>query len=204
MTEGGPTRNLREPFSVVVLPPGDTAIARPPLTSRRLAYMALLVAVCLTGLYAPRPPDFEVQTLGVFGAGVLLGARDGALVGALTMLVYSLLNPYGPAHPLVTVAQVLGEMAPGIAGGLFAALGLHARPARVRAATLGVLAIVLTVWFDLVTNLATGLVLGQMRVVLLQGIPFALWHTGSNLLLFVLLGTPLAAVFGRYRARLSS
>ncbi len=166
--------------------------------------MALLVAACLTGLYAPRPPDFEVQTLGVFCAGVLLGARDGALVGALTMLAYSLLNPYGPAHPLVTLAQVLGEVAPGLAGGAFARLGLHARSAGARATALGALAVALTVWFDVLTNLATGLLIGQMRVVLLQGIPFALWHTGSNLLLFVLLGTPLVAVFGRYRARLSS
>ena len=166
--------------------------------------MALLVAACLTGAYAPRPPDVEVQTLGVFGAGVLLGARDGAWVGGLTMLVYSLMNPYGPAHPLVTLAQVLGQIPAGLAGGLFGTLGLHARRAAVRGAALAVLALLLTLWFDLVTNLATGLVLGQMRIVLLQGIPFALWHTGSNLLLFVLLGTPLAAVFGRYRARLSS
>jgi hypothetical protein len=181
-----------------------TAIARPPLSSRRLAYMALLVAACLTGAYAPRPPDFEVQTLGIFGAGVLLGARDGALVGGLTMLVYSVLNPYGPAHPLVTLAQVLGQVPAGIAGGGFAALGLHQRrPAR-RGAALAGLAALLTLWFDGVTNVATGLVMGQMRVVLLQGIPFALWHTGSNVVLFALLGTPLAAVFGRYRARLSS
>jgi hypothetical protein len=166
--------------------------------------MALLVAVCLGGAYAPRPPDFEVQTLGIFGAGVLLGARDGAFVGGLTMLVYSLLNPYGPAHPLVTAAQVLGQIPAGIAGGMFAALGLHARSVAQRGAALAVVAVVLTVWFDLVTNLATGLLFGQMRVVLLQGIPFALWHTGSNVLLFALLGTPLAAVFGRYRARLSS
>ena len=69
---------------------------------------------------------------------------------------------------------------------------------------LGGLALVLTVWFDLVTNVATGLVVGQMRVVLLQGIPFALWHSVTNVLLFALLGTPLVGVFGRYRARLSS
>ena len=37
-----------------------------------LVAMALLVAACLAGAYAPRPPDFEVQTLGIFGAGVLL------------------------------------------------------------------------------------------------------------------------------------
>ena len=185
-------------------PYAEPAITRPPLTSRRLAYMALLVAVCLAGAYAPRPPDFEVQTLGIFGAGVLLGARDGALVGGLTMLVYSLLNPYGPAHPLVTVAQLLGQIPAGFAGGFFAMLGLQGRPVVVRAVALAGLALVLTFWFDLVTNVATGLVFGQMRVVLLQGIPFALWHTGSNVLLFVLLGTPLVAVFGRYRARLSS
>jgi hypothetical protein len=166
--------------------------------------MALLVAVCLAGAYAPRPPDFEVQTLGVFGAGVLLGARDGAWVGGLTMLIYSLMNPYGPAHPLVTVAQVLGQIPAGLAGGAFGALGLHTRGVALRGAVLAGLAVLLTVWFDLVTNLATGVVLGQIRIVLLQGVLFALWHTGSNLLLFVLLGTPLAAVFGRYRARLSS
>jgi hypothetical protein len=188
----------------VVPPLGATAIARPPFTSRRLAYMALLVAACLTAAYAPRPPDFEVQTLGVFGAGVLLGARDGALVGALTMLVYSLLNPYGPAHPLVTAAQLLGQIPAGLAGGAFAGLQLCARPVSVRAASLAALAAVLTLWFDLLTNVATGLVLGQMRVVLIQGIPFALWHTGSNVLLFALLGAPLVAVLGRYRARLSS
>jgi hypothetical protein len=187
------------------LPPSaEPAIARPPLSSRRLAYMALLVAACLAGAYAPRPPDFEVQTLGIFGAGVLLGARDGAVVGGLTTLVYSLLNPYGPAHPIVTAAQLLGQIPVGIAGGIFAALGLQARPVAVRAAVLAALALVFTVWFDLVTNVATGLVFGQMGVVLLQGIPFALWHTGSNILLFALLGTPLVAVFGRYRARLSS
>jgi hypothetical protein len=166
--------------------------------------MALLVAVCLGGAYAPRPPDFEVQTLGIFGAGVLLGARDGAFVGGLTMLVYSLLNPYGPAHPVVTAAQVLGQVPAGLAGGAFAALGLCARSVAARAAVLAVVAIVLTLWFDVLTTLATGLLFGQMRIVLLQGIPFALWHTGSNVLLFALLGTPLSAVFGRYRARLSS
>ncbi len=184
--------------------PWEPAIARLPLTSRRLAYMALVTAACLSAAYMPRPPDFEFQTLGILGAGVLLGARDGAMVGAVVMLVYSLMNPYGPAHPLVTVAQVLGQVPAGLAGGLFAAAGLPARRRAVRGAALGGLAVALTLWFDLVTNVATGLVVGQMRVVLLQGIPFALWHCGTNLLLFTLLGTPLVGVLGRYRARLSS
>jgi hypothetical protein len=102
------------------------------------------------------------------------------------------------------VAQLVGQIPAGFAGGIFAALGLQGRPVAVRGVALAGSALVLTFWFDLVTNVATGLVFGQMRVVLLQGIPFALWHTGSNVLLFALLGTPLVAVFGRYRARLSS
>lgn len=184
--------------------PWEPAIARPPLTSRRLAYMALVTAACLTAAYAPRPPDFEFQTLGIFAAGVLLGSRDGAMVATLTMLVYSLMNPYGPAHPLVTLAQVLGQVPAGVVGGLFAAAGLHGRGVTARGTVLGGLALALTAWFDVVTNVATGLVVGQMRVVLLQGVPFALWHIGTNVLLFALLGTPLVGVAGRYRARLSS
>jgi len=51
---------------------------------------------------------------------------------------------------------------------------------------------------------ATGLVYGQMRTMLLAGIPFALWHIGTNVALFVTLGTPLTAVSARYAQRLSA
>ena len=174
------------------------------MSSRRLSYAALMVAAGLTGVYAETIANFEVLTLVVFASGVLLGARDGALVGALTMLVYSLLNPYGPAHPLVTLAQVVSEAAAGIAGGLGARWGLASRAAGVRALTLGLTAAAVTLLFDLLTNLATGVVYGQMRAVLLGGIPFSLWHVGTNVALFAVVGTPLVGVFAHYRARLSS
>lgn len=138
----------------------------------------------------------------VFCAGVLLGVRDGILVGALTMLVYSLLNPYGPAHPLVTAAQVTGNALSGAGGAWFARLGLPARSAGVRAMTLVAAALILTAFYDLLTNVATGLVFGQMLTWLLAGIPFALWHIGYNVVLFAALGTPLTAVFARYAERL--
>ncbi len=181
-----------------------TPIARQPYSSRRLSYAALLIAAGLTGVYAETIPNFEVLTLVVFCSGVLLGARDGALVGGLTMLVYSLLNPYGPAHPLVTAAQVAGNVLSGLAGAAFARLGLPARPAVVRAAALVPFAIVVTASYDLLTNIATGLVFGQIQAWLLGGIPFALWHIASNVALFATLGTPLAAVLARYAERLSA
>lgn len=163
-----------------------------------------MVAAGLAGVYAEPWPNFEVLTLVVFLAGVLLGAGWGAGVGALSMLAYSLLNPYGPAHPLVTLSQVLGESAAGPAGAWFFVAGIVARTAKLRAAVLAVCAIVLTAFFDFVTNLASGLVYGQIRATLIGGILFSLWHIGTNILLFVALGTPLVGLFSRYRARLSS
>ena len=189
------------------LPPPRTEIpasARPRYTSRRISYAALLTAAALTGVYAESIPTFEVLTLAVFGAGVLLGARDGALVGALTMSIYTLLNPYGPAHPILMAAQVLGMVIAGVAGALFARIGLPARPAQTRAVILALCAVVITALYDLLTNVATGLVFGQMRYWLLAGIPFSLWHIGYNVALFAAIGTPLTAVFARYAERLSS
>src|SRR5262245_45684104 len=178
-------------------------IARQPYSSRRLSYAALLIAAGLTGVYAETIPNFEVLTLVVFCSGVLLGARDGVLVGGLTMLIYSLLNPYGPAHPVVTLSQVLGSALAGLAGAVFALTGLTGRGAVARGIALAVSALVVTACFDLMTNFATGLVYGQMRVWLIGGIPFALWHIGYNMLLFVVLGTPLTVVFARYAERLA-
>ena len=169
-----------------------------------MSYAALLIAAGLTGVYAETVPNFEVLTLVVFCSGVLLGARDGALVGAITMLIYSVLNPYGPAPPLVTAAQVVGSMTSGVAGATFRGLGLADRPVPARVTALAVCAVLLTAFYDLITNVATGLVFGQMRTMLLLGIPFALWHIGFNVALFVTLGTPLTAVSSRYAQRLSA
>jgi hypothetical protein len=174
------------------------------MSVRRLSYAALLMAVGLGGAYLHPIPNAQPLDLVIFCAGSLLGMRDGALVGGLTMLVYSTLNPYGVAPPLITITQVLGEAAYGVGGGLLARLGLPRAPLPLRATGLVVAALALTLMYDLVTNLGTGLLLGQVRVALMGGIPFALMHMGTNLVLFAALGTPLVAVLARYRERLSS
>ena len=168
---------------------------------RRLAYAGLMIAMGLTGAYVHVIPNLELVTLSAFAAGVLLGARDGAAVAALTMLLYSLLNPYGMAHPLVTASQVIGEALVGAAGG--ATLGFARSPAMMRAVLLGLTGALLALCYDLLTNVATGVVFGQMRVTLLGGIPFALWHIAWVTVLFAALGPALVAVLVRYRARLS-
>ena len=134
---------------------------------------------------------------------MLLGVRDGLLVGAVAELIYSVLNPYGAVHPVVTASQVLGMIVPGIAGGIAGHTKLPGLPVALRAVSLGLIGAVLTVFFDFVTNLATGLVYGQVGATLIGGVPFALWHLFWNVVLFVVLGTPLSAVFAHYRARLA-
>jgi len=172
------------------------------MSARRLSHAALLVALGLTGVYAETIPNFEVLTLVVFASGVLLGARDGALVGATTMLIYSVLNPYGAAHPLVTLSQVVGEVVVGVAGDLCARMGLGHRPPFARAAALIAAGSLLTAGYDVLTNLATGILFGQTRATLISGIPFSLWHIGTNALLFGAIGTPLFAALEHYRSRL--
>jgi hypothetical protein len=168
---------------------------------RRLAYAGLMIAAGITGAYSESIPNFELLTLIAFASGVLLGPRDGAGVAALTMLIYSLLNPYGAAHPLVTGAQVAGEALAGLTGGWSA--NLAQRPAAWRAIVLGAIGAGLTAVYDLLTNVASGLVYGQMRAVLIGGIPFALWHIGTNVGLFAVVGTALLGVLVRYRERLA-
>src|SRR5436190_18343724 len=120
------------------------------------------------------------------------------------MLAYSLLNPYGAAPPLVTVSQVVGEAGYAVAGGVLAGLDVPARGPVARATALAITAVVTTVWFDLVTNLATAWMMGQMRATMIGGIPFALLHLAWNLIAFVAVGAALLPVLARYRARLSS
>ncbi|NOT33759.1 MAG: hypothetical protein HOP12_06260, partial [Candidatus Eisenbacteria bacterium] len=99
-------------------PAGGTITLASRASSRRTAYAALVMAVGLTGAYAESIPNFEMLTLSAFAAGVLLGMRDGAAVAGLTMLAYTLLNPYGPAHPWVMASQVVGMAFAGVAGAL--------------------------------------------------------------------------------------
>jgi hypothetical protein len=172
-------------------------------SSRRLAYAALLVAAGLTGVYAESIPNFEILTLTVFGSGLLLGARDGALVGVVTMTIYSLLNPYGAVHPLVTVAQAAAMGVWGGGGGAAGRARVATWPPVARAVALAVAGALLTVVFDLLTNVASGLVMGQVRAMLIAGLGFSLWHIASNTALFALLGTPLSGVLEHYRSRLS-
>jgi hypothetical protein len=145
----------------------------------------------------------EVVTLVAFGAGVLLGGA-GIAVAALMEGIYALLNPWGPVHPVVLAGQVTGMALAAAAGALFAAMRGPCWNPMWRIPALAVAGALVTMVFDVLTNAATGIAYGQVRVWLLQGLPWMLGHVTWNAIIFAAVGTPLSGVFGHYRARLSS
>ena len=88
---------------------------------------AFLAAVVVAGLTLSYIPHVELVTLVVFSAGVLLGSRRGAYVGALGMPLYvfanSALKGFAPSPLPILLAQAVGMAIPGPGrGGMEAAL----------------------------------------------------------------------------------
>lgn len=135
----------------------------------------------------------ELFTLALFVSGLLVGPMWGIWVGLVARLVFSVANPLGPAHPWVLGAQVLGGAWVGMLGGLFRPWmlppGGDPGPAALpRALLLFAGGLLATLGYDLLTNLAQGIVFGSIPVTLAAGLLPAAQHLVSNLILFGLLG----------------
>jgi Na+/H+ antiporter NhaC len=129
----------------------------------------------------------------VFLSGALSGIVWGVWIGGVARLLFSVANPYGPPHPWVLAAQVLG-------GGLIGALGgfcgrwLLSRADRerpgpkTRTAILLAAGVVATLAYDLVTNVAQGIVFGSIPAALAVAVLPTLQHVASNAAIFAVLG----------------
>jgi hypothetical protein len=123
------------------------------------------------------------------------------MIGAVAMGFYSLANPQGMAHPLVFASQVLGRAVVGAMGGWAASIGLPGS-LPLRSLALAGWAVVSSVSYDLLTNVASGMVYGQMIPSLILGIPWALAHLASNAVFFIVIGLPLIRLLEPRRAQL--
>jgi hypothetical protein len=135
----------------------------------------------------------ELFTLALFVSGLLVGPGWGIWVGVVARLVFSVANPLGPAHPWVLAAQVLGGAGVGLLGGLFRpwllpSSGRAEPPAAARTALLVGAGLLATIGYDLLTNVAQGIVFGSVPVTLAAAALPAAQHVASNLVLFALLG----------------
>ena len=153
---------------------------------RDLATMGgLLAAAFVLKLPALGLPNIEPFTLTYFFIGYRFGAFWGGAVGALGEFVYATFNPLGASLPPVAAAQTIGMALAGIAGGVSARLNLFHIFSRPRRWGLAAAAVLITLLFDVLTNVAMFWTLGNLTAWLLAGIPFSALHIISNCLLFV-------------------
>lgn len=147
----------------------------------------------------------ELFSVAVFLSGILVGPLWGAWVGAVARLAFSLANPYGPPHPWVLVAQVLGAAWIGAVGGIVARWlldrsGRAAAGPRMRTGILLVSALACTLVYDLVTNVAQGIVFGSIPAALALALVPSLQHVASNLAIFAVIGSLAVPWLGRHPA----
>jgi len=164
-------------------------------TTHKIALAGLLSSLAVAlGFLLMAVPNVELITLVVFVSGSILGVRGGALVGVVAMLIYSVANPMGAAIPLVTVSQALGQ---GIVGALGATAPLVRRASArrvVRNALFAAAGVVVTLQYDLLTNLALGISVGSVVPVMVAGLAFSLIHFASNAMIFFFLADVLLSV----------
>ncbi len=134
----------------------------------------------------------ELFTVAVFLSGLLAGPAWGMWIGAVARLVFSVANPYGPLHPWILAAHVLGGALVGGIGGLARPWLLHApdtgRSARARVPILLGCGLVATLFYDALTNVAQGIAYGSFTVSIALGILPAAQHLATNLVIFGLVG----------------
>jgi len=157
----------------------------------KLAKMGIFVALAIAlKLPVLQIPNLEFFTFVVFASGYLLGAVEGGIVGGLSILIYTTFNPYGFPPVPIALSQIVSMILIGVIGGMIFKIGF---PILLNVSTLVLMAfcgVILTLFYDLLTNLAVAYVVGQFLPVMLAAIPFSLMHVGSNAVIFVVL-TPI-------------
>jgi hypothetical protein len=171
------------------------------LSARKLAWSGVLIALAIV-LKLPilSVPNVEFLTFVIFSSGYLLGMIEGMIVGIISMSIYtSIITPYGLPPLPIAFAQILSIVLIGFAGGLIYRLNiLDLLESFLPYLIMGLLGLILTLIYDLLTNLAVAYVMGQFIPVMIAAIPFVAIHLLSNFVIFLVF-TPLLLKMSRVR-----
>jgi hypothetical protein len=147
--------------------------------------------------------NVKFMDLIVFISGLAFGPLVGLSVGTLTWLVYGTLNPYGFSLPIL-VATCIGESIYGLVGGLLNKVKFIEDSQANRSSILfngvkfAIIGFLLTFIYDMFTNIIFAISVGMpLFLVLTGGIPFALVHEASNVVIFFVGAMPLLNVINR-------
>ncbi|HBZ01126.1 MAG TPA: hypothetical protein DEO84_07380 [candidate division Zixibacteria bacterium] len=130
-------------------------------------------------------PNVEIFTLILFLSGVFLGIIDGLGVAIVAGIIFVFFNPNGPQTIfIVGLAQLLGFVLYGLAGGVLRQLVLHYQNTRGLMLLMAICGASLTLWYDITTNLAFAVVIGPFWPTLVGGMGYGIIHLISNTVIF--------------------
>ena len=181
-------------------------ILYPRATVKDIGLVTILTAVCVGGSYALIGfPNINIMEIIIFVTGLIFGIPIGVAVGILSWTIYGVFNPFGFSLPIWIVTMIAASLF-GIVGGLVGRFNLtHEKPARFNL-EMGLWGLVLTIIYDLITNLAWALV-GNVPFIatIVSGwlLPpwFGILHETSNFLLFFTAVLPLTKAIQQVRGR---
>lgn len=160
-------------------------------STKDVTTIGICIALAVAAGYALlHVPNVELITSVSFLSGLVLGSLRGALVGTVSMFLYSLFNPLGIPFIPVLIAQVLFMGLAGFVGGLWRMWVRSQIIHPVMIAGLAGTGLILTLFYDVGTNVGFALSAGLMSQVFKiigAGIAFSFIHLVTNTLLFATL-----------------
>ena len=167
------------------------------MNSKNLAVIITLTALAVgTNYTLISLPNVKLMDFICFIGGFLFGSLAGALIGILSWLVYGVLNPYGFVLQ-VWIATIVSEAIYGVAGGFLRKANINFSGKSLgQIVFLGNIGFLLTLIYDVITNIVYAHVIGQnLLVAMAIGAPYTLLHEVSNAFLFGFCFTPLVSSF---------
>jgi hypothetical protein len=185
-----------------------TSVKSRQTTTIELAKAAMFTSSAVgAGFALAYIPNIELITAIVFAAGAYLGIRWGAIVGAVSMLIFSGANPLGSGfvNPPLIVAQIISMVLVASVGGLLRSWIFSGKWTKLKIAMLGITGGLLTFIYDSLTTLSTPFAFGfeneNLLAFYLAGIGFTFLHQLSNMAVFAL---ALPGLFSRIRQPLGT
>ncbi len=164
--------------------PKGTVIRR----SRWLAIAAMMTALALAGNYALAAiPNVELGSCILFTTAYVFGLVMAVWCTLIMSILYSVFNPWGAFVPQIWFSQLLGWLLMATIGAMMG-FGRQGCGKKSASFELGGVGAVVTLFFDLITNLGYSWAFDvPYSIALIAGVRFMVVHVASNAILFGML-----------------
>ena len=136
-------------------------------------------------------PNVEFISVTIFLSGFYLGSKYGALVGGVSIMIYSILNPMGSglAYLPLLMGQIISMTIIGILGS-YSSFFLKKVRLKIRILFSGLAGFISTFIYDFITTisfpLSVGYSLNEIIIYGISGLVFTSMHLISNTVIFMI------------------